>query len=63
MLRAIGRNLLSHRGIAKVSVCRTLSHYPIDESIFGLTEDQIQVKISIPRILSRDSHNFRLRQQ
>lgn len=43
MLRAIGRSLLSHRDIAKLSVCRSISHYPIDETIFGLTEDQIQV--------------------
>lgn len=43
MLRTIGRRLLSHSDIAKLPACRTLTHYPIDESIFGLTEDQIQV--------------------
>lgn len=43
MLRTIGRQLLSRRDIGKVPACRTLAHYPIDETIFGLSEDQIQV--------------------
>lgn len=43
MLRTIGRKLLSQHDIAKLPTCRTLTHYPIDETIFGLSDDQIQV--------------------
>lgn len=30
----------SHRTI----ICRSLSHYPIDDNLFGLNEEQLQVR-------------------
>lgn len=41
MLRVISRKLFSE---PKLIIQRSLSHYPIDETIFGLNEDQIKVK-------------------
>lgn len=44
MLRTLsGRLLLTNQ--CKPIVKRFLSHYPIDETIFGLSDDQINVSI------------------
>lgn len=43
MLRTLSNRLLS-KHYRNAIVQRSLSHYPIDETIFGLNEDQIKVR-------------------
>lgn len=44
MLRILSGRLLSNQSRNPI-IQRFLSHYPIDDTIFGLNEDQIQVSI------------------
>lgn len=43
MLRTLSNRLLS-KHYRNAIIQRSLSHYPIDETIFGLNEDQIKVR-------------------
>lgn len=44
MLRTLSRKLFCQNVIGKqIQPQRSLTHYPIDETIFGLTDDQIKV--------------------
>lgn len=46
MLRTLSGRLLSkYHGNPVIQ--RFMSHYPIDETIFGLNEDQIKVRIKL----------------
>lgn len=47
LTKLCSRHALSMKNIVKISKpnCRFMAHYPIDESIFGLTEEQQSVGI------------------
>lgn len=52
MLRTLGGRLLTkcYLNPQNSIVMRCKSHYPIDETVFGLNEDQIKVRIFIDLI-------------